>query len=580
MLLHTYDDQGSTGVYTHPVDQIDNVLPSDNVGLLNGRTVKGYIFNLTYFRDDMGDVAIHPNKWIALWSNSAFLDGGTRHVLQLQFTFADYTTRNVVSSVFKEYTLDQITKYITGHGVDTGTIDDHLLVDDDPTRPIPATAQNTNHVLLRGNHLYVNEPTHFTAQVVGFRDFATSDLPNGYTWGGVHQITPSAVATGDNTVIFSTAAYRFERKITAGPGAVWINYNMPNWLGVKNSQAQANSAASAIGQVVFFGGTVHVVDTITPSEPDRFDWFLYEEVLNRKTADLEAQADGSTEFSGALNDSVTRQFGVPPAYELDGTTGAAVWDVDESTFAELNLDKNHTLNLTGGVNGTVAFLRINQDAHGNHTLTLDKSIETGPRHAPRITKYGNNTDLLMFHRLGAVWYYLGINYVTSEIPFTFDQFTLPVGRHEFMDLPAARYSSDKTGSIPFVKWSWGSRTDAPEFDDDFSGSANTRVLWDLTLTRRSSTNMDMQIFIEDGQGAATHSGPNNLLASFKARGLVELRLSTGERLTVNMADTVQPNDPYVWNIPASKIPQFETLWNALAATGETAQLILTLPPAE
>lgn len=76
--------------------------------------------------------------------------------------------------------------------------------------------------------------------------------------------------------------------------------------------------------------------------------------------------------------------------------------------ADLTLSTNATLILTGGVDGSVAFLRVTQDTTGSHPLTLHTSISRGGRDSPVLSTDANALDYLLFNKVGSVWHWLGI----------------------------------------------------------------------------------------------------------------------------------------------------------------------------
>ena len=147
----------------------------------------------------------------------------------------------------------------------------NLLIDN-PAAPIPASAENSGMLLYRAGRLYRNEHLHYADPTATYRDFTTSDLPEGFTWGGAVQINPSPSSVLDNRVIYSIPAGRAERKITGGGRAWWVAYTLPNWRGPFADESAADGVVTAVGQTVYFGGKVQVVATYTPRQPDRYHW--------------------------------------------------------------------------------------------------------------------------------------------------------------------------------------------------------------------------------------------------------------------------------------------------------------------
>ena len=93
----------------------------------------------------------------------------------------------------------------------------------------------------------------------------------------------------------------------------------------------------------------------------------------------------------ALTDGVTIDFAVG-----SGKVGTVI------------LGGSRTVRLTGGTDGDTALLRVTQDATGSRTLTLHSSIMRGGRDVPTLSTAASQTDLLLFHRIGTVWHFLGI----------------------------------------------------------------------------------------------------------------------------------------------------------------------------
>ena len=151
---------------------------------------------------------------------------------------------------------------------------DSVILVENPDTPITANATNQNKLLLRAGELYRNEPIHYTDPVATYRDFATSDLPTGYTWDRPHQNTPSASSYADNTIVYIASSGHFQRKITGSGRAQWVNYTVPNWRGQVYNEAAGNSKVSAVGDVIYdlTFGKVKVVATITARVPDQWHW--------------------------------------------------------------------------------------------------------------------------------------------------------------------------------------------------------------------------------------------------------------------------------------------------------------------
>ena len=153
----------------------------------------------------------------------------------------------------------------------TGGGETNLLIDN-PASPIAAAAGNLGKILNRAGRLFRNQPVHYADPSATYRDFAASDLPAGFSWGGALRISPDPNTVPDNRVIYTTAGGEFERKITTGGVAFWVIYNVPNWRGAAADNSDADSKVRAVGDVVFFDGKVQVAETYTARNPDRFQW--------------------------------------------------------------------------------------------------------------------------------------------------------------------------------------------------------------------------------------------------------------------------------------------------------------------
>jgi len=90
------------------------------------------------------------------------------------------------------------------------------------------------------------------------------------------------------------------------------------------------------------------------------------------------------------------------------SAAAVAWNVDAGSVADLTLTGAVTVSLSGGVDGTAALLRVVQDGAGGRALTLSSRIGMGGRQAPAIAPGANERTYLFFHRVGAVWTYIGV----------------------------------------------------------------------------------------------------------------------------------------------------------------------------
>ena len=219
------------------------------------------------------------------------------------------------------------------------TVDYNILVDD-PTNPIAPTDDNADKILARGGRLYENVLHSAVDPVVTYRDFATSDLPGGFTWGGAHQVSPAASGVSPNTVIYSIPGAHFLRRVSAV--AAYGGYSVPNWRGPASNKDEADERVTAVGDVVYYGGTVRVVTAFTAGSARYRTWDPIEatpadhSVTRDKLADAlvatQAEMDAGTadKFPDAAKTKsyVDRAAGTP----ADGTITRAKFAQDAVDF--------------------------------------------------------------------------------------------------------------------------------------------------------------------------------------------------------------------------------------------------------
>ena len=201
------------------------------------------------------------------------------------------------------------------------------LLLDNAANPIAASAANEDKVLYRAGKFYRVVHHHHTDPSVTYRAFATSDLPNGYSWGGVTQVSPAASSQPDNRVIYSIPGQHMLRKVTAG-FATWVIYTPPNWRGAHDTESQADASVRAVGDVVYWGGSVRVVSAYTARTPERYEWEQLEQYDLREVAgQIATPATGDRFFFSDEN-----QAGDPLRYvqlaTLSDLVNAASWRGD------------------------------------------------------------------------------------------------------------------------------------------------------------------------------------------------------------------------------------------------------------
>ena len=181
----------------------------------------------------------------------------------------------------------------------------NLLIDD-PGTPIAADADNSDKILYRPHRLYYNRHHHATDPTATYRDFAVGDLPAGYSWGGVTQVSPSASAQPNNRIIYSIPGQHFLRKVVVG-SATWVIYTPPNWRGVAGSNSEADALIRAVGDVVYRSDTnkVQVATAFTARTPELYIWTPLDEI--------DQEARDSAAANKTLIDNI-RQLPAFPSY--------------------------------------------------------------------------------------------------------------------------------------------------------------------------------------------------------------------------------------------------------------------------
>ena len=165
------------------------------------------------------------------------------------------------------------------------------VIVDDPSAPLAASAQTLDKVLYRGRKLYSTVEQHATDPTATYRSFATSDLPNGYAWGGAHQVDPSPASLAINTVIYSIPGQHFLRRVSLGGTAYWGGYNPANWRGAWGSESEADQHIKAVGDIVYFGGIVRVATAYTAGTADGY---VFSPIYPDMQIDLRGEFDQSS----------------------------------------------------------------------------------------------------------------------------------------------------------------------------------------------------------------------------------------------------------------------------------------------
>ena len=169
---------------------------------------------------------------------------------------------------------------------------DPVILVEDPASPETATADNFNKLLWRGDRLYYNSRSRTDGTNVGWGPMTTPLLVQhvgaGLAWQGAHQINPqeSTLAVGD--VIYSIPTQRFLVVRTVVSNLRYRPLNVPGWIGAQSDEAEADSHATAFGDVSFFDGGVQVVTSFSMTTRYDYHWELYEHDLNTRLQGIEA----------------------------------------------------------------------------------------------------------------------------------------------------------------------------------------------------------------------------------------------------------------------------------------------------
>ena len=157
-------------------------------------------------------------------------------------------------------------------------------------------------------------------------------------------------------------------------------------------------------------GTVAHYEYIRIDEPELERILGLETRMQTAETNITGLVTGVDTAQGAAR---TAQEGVDAINEKNSIASpAAEQDIDRDNgeVALMTMDKNTTITLSGGVNGDSLILRCTQDGTGSRILTLDVAvgINVAERERPTLSTDANKSDLLMFHRVGTVWQYVGI----------------------------------------------------------------------------------------------------------------------------------------------------------------------------
>ena len=98
----------------------------------------------------------------------------------------------------------------------------------------------------------------------------------------------------------------------------------------------------------------------------------------------------------------------PRVQTVTPTATATTINYSNGSAVQLNMNRNVTLNLGGGVHGQSMLVQTVQDGTGSRTLTLNTAIQRDGRTAPTLSTAARARDFLYFYRDATSWVYLGI----------------------------------------------------------------------------------------------------------------------------------------------------------------------------
>lgn len=153
---------------------------------------------------------------------------------------------------------------------------------------IAPSADTLDKLVYQHRTLKKTRPVHHTAKQVTWRAFGDSDVPGAGTYAGAVQVNPNLAGLADGTVWFSIPANHFLEKYTVGRTALSRVFAVAAYKGKADSEDRADALAGAVGDVVYWGGTVQVVASYSDRTPDTYEFEAYEAALERRVAALEA----------------------------------------------------------------------------------------------------------------------------------------------------------------------------------------------------------------------------------------------------------------------------------------------------
>ena len=345
-----------------------------------------------------------------------------------------YALAESVSEVNEEIeNLDRITG---SHGEQLNDIEDRLLnvhfdieVDTLPLQPLP------NFVYLTRNH-FTPATEQFFSGIPG--KSAVRGVGDYYGW--------SRASVADNPPALNRVGQNIDNVLPSASGlyAVYKRGNFvfvilradkgtPDFLHLDATQIAVPTPHSIVpltgsSRDLTIGGTAYKEYSGTPSATLRADSVWQNAFGNSRPIQFSIIFGTGARAQYLKHDGLKESPIVTPVGYYEGSSGswtrwypktnnsnvqalvssaAITMNVDAGEVGTVTLAHNATFNLTGGSDGDSAMLRVTQDSSGSRTLTLNSAILRGGRDAPTLSTTAANLDLLMFHKVGSVWHYVG-----------------------------------------------------------------------------------------------------------------------------------------------------------------------------
>ena len=168
-----------------------------------------------------------------------------------------------------------------------------FVVDLDGT--LAPTDDNANKIRVYNGRMFNNVLHSATDPVVAYRDFAEADWRSAVgdaaaEWGGAVQ-TSQANQHPANYGIYSIPGGQFERRLGSGFPAYFQVFPVANFRGAGDNKADADEKITAIGDIVYYGGTVRVATSFMAGATRHRTWEPIEAVPAEGSVTFDKLAD-------------------------------------------------------------------------------------------------------------------------------------------------------------------------------------------------------------------------------------------------------------------------------------------------